>query len=214
MKPNLRWYKHLKILKWRKGNQQKGITSGMFMIQSGKLIRILVEWKWSWCLSFAISFFLDKQQKVSNIIQDYLVKDALAVPEKKTISKSAKKASSCEGCKEIEAEVRFSVCPTTGVYYPAAAVKCPTAASQCWAAANQCPTIERNKFCGIAYAEDPSPRPAPLSARSHLRTSGSMARKRATLGGVSAGDYKLTWSDECSCKHGWTPMSVNLIFEN
>jgi hypothetical protein len=32
--------------------------------------------------------------------------------------------------KEIEAEVRFSACPTTGVYYPAAAVNCPTAASQ------------------------------------------------------------------------------------
>jgi hypothetical protein len=79
-------------------------------------------------------FFLDKQRKVSNIIQDYLVKDAAAVPKTKTISKSAKKASSCEGCKEIEAEVRFSVCPTTGVY-------CPTAASQCRAAANQCPTI-------------------------------------------------------------------------
>ena len=37
-------------------------------------------------------FFLDKQQKVSNIIQDYLVKDAAAVPETKTISKSTKKS--------------------------------------------------------------------------------------------------------------------------
>ena len=52
-------------------------------------------------------FFLDKQQKVSNIIQDYLVKDAAAVPEKKTISKSAKKASSCEGCKELKQKFDF-----------------------------------------------------------------------------------------------------------
>ena len=79
----------------------------MFMIQFGKLIRILVEWKWSSCLSFFAISFLDKQQKVSNIIQDYLVKDAAAVPEKKTISKSSKKASSCEGCKELKQKFDF-----------------------------------------------------------------------------------------------------------
>ena len=52
-----------------------------------------------------VMYFLDKGQKVSDIIQDYLVKDAAeaaAVPKKKTISKIFKKASSCEGCKELK----------------------------------------------------------------------------------------------------------------
>ena len=72
------------------------------------------------------------------------------------------------------------------------------------------PTVKRNKISTITCAKDPSPHLAPQFAESHfapqfaeshLRTSGSIARKRSTVEGVSAGFFKLTRSNEYSCKH-------------